>query len=101
MQYLQRKGVRDAAVKEKRRRLGMDGELGSDEEEAQAWSGDEGQQQQEEEEEEEQGGLLVSLDEERAGVAKSAAAVAAQWFKQVGGWTACRPKVVRLAKVNV
>lgn len=32
--YLQRQGVRAAAAREKRRRLGMDGEMGSDEEEA-------------------------------------------------------------------
>lgn len=30
--YLQRQGVRAAAAREKRRRLGMDGEMGSDEE---------------------------------------------------------------------
>ena len=32
--YLQRQGSRAEAAREKRRRLGMDGELGSDEEEA-------------------------------------------------------------------
>ena len=31
--YLQRQGVRAEAARQKRRRLGMDGELGSDEEE--------------------------------------------------------------------
>lgn len=37
---------------------------------------------EEEEEEEAVGGLLVNLDEGRAGIPKSGAAMAAQWFKQ-------------------
>ncbi|PNH12762.1 AdoMet-dependent rRNA methyltransferase spb1 [Tetrabaena socialis] len=93
-EYLQRKGVREDAEKERRKRLGMDGELDEGEEEE--------QQSADSEEEEEverlvDGGrgdqgkagaakkgssLLVTLDEDRAGVAKSGSAMAAQWFKQ-------------------
>ncbi|GLC72047.1 hypothetical protein PLESTF_001198400 [Pleodorina starrii] len=93
-EYLERKGVRAAAERERRKRLGMDGELGEEEEDGGAAA-----DRSDEEEDDEgdrlgdgdedggagpsgKGGLLVSLDEDRAGVAKSGSAMAAQWFKQ-------------------
>ncbi len=80
-------GVRDERERERRKRLGAEGELDED---------DDGGASEGSEEEEERlgdagdddgegqvgGGLLVSLDEDRAGVAKSAGAMAAQWFRQ-------------------
>lgn len=47
-----------------------------------AASGSEEEEQSEEDEDHDAGGLLVKLDQGRAGVAKSGAAMAAQWFKQ-------------------
>ncbi|MEW5303990.1 MAG: hypothetical protein WDW36_006633 [Sanguina aurantia] len=88
--YLERKGVRDAAVKEKRKRLGMDGEL-EDDEEGGGGEGKEGvditgpstmDDEEEEEDADDVGGLLVGLDDEQVGVRRTGAAVAAQWFKQ-------------------
>ncbi|KAG2498835.1 hypothetical protein HYH03_003028 [Edaphochlamys debaryana] len=88
-EYLERKGVRQAAEREKRRRLGMEGELGSDEEADADCSDDEGEDDVErlsdggdEDGVDARGGLLVSLDEDRAGVAKTGSAMAAQWFRQ-------------------
>eukprot|EP00798_Chlamydomonas_sp_ICE-L_P025161 gene25161-10792_t len=74
--YLERKGVR--ADKIARKRLGMDGELDEDED---------GEvlnlpEAPEENDDEEGAGMLVSLDEARAGVPATGAAMAAQWFKQ-------------------
>jgi hypothetical protein len=66
-------GVRDAAEKAKRKRLGDGGELGSDEEEAgdapdaAALAGYSSGSDEEEQEEEEGAGLVVKLDKSRAG----------------------------------
>ncbi|GFR43871.1 hypothetical protein Agub_g5000 [Astrephomene gubernaculifera] len=89
-EYLERKGVRAAAEKERRKRLGMDGELGDEDDEDGAAADDSGDEDDverlsdgdDDEDGDKAGGLLVSLDEDRAGVAKSASAMAAQWFKQ-------------------
>ena len=60
----------------------MDGELNEDGDIEEEDDDESDGPDDDEEEEEAGGGLLVSLDEDRAGVAKSGAAVAAQWFKQ-------------------
>jgi AdoMet-dependent rRNA methyltransferase SPB1 len=91
-EYLTRRGKRVAAERERRARLGDDaGELAGGEEEEDddedeedddtllpLGVGKKGRQQQDEEED--GGGLIVKLDEARAGVPKTPAAVAAQWF---------------------
>ncbi|GIL46558.1 hypothetical protein Vafri_3535 [Volvox africanus] len=88
-EYLERKGVRAAAERERRKRLGMDGELEDEEQEDGAARSDDIDDDVERLSDGEDGdpgpsggGLLVSLDEDRAGVAKSGSAMAAQWFKQ-------------------
>jgi 23S rRNA U2552 (ribose-2'-O)-methylase RlmE/FtsJ len=94
-EYLTRRGKRVAAERERRARLGDDaGELAGqqDEEEEEDDDGDGdsdgdgallplgGKAARGEEKEEDGGGLIVKLDEARAGVPKTPAAVAAQWF---------------------
>ncbi|KXZ53085.1 hypothetical protein GPECTOR_8g77 [Gonium pectorale] len=90
-EYLERKGVRAAAERERRKRLGMDGELDDEDEDgAEADRSDNDQDDEDrlgddaddDGQQGGKGGLLVSLDEDRAGVAKSGSAMAAQWFKQ-------------------
>ncbi|KAG2453439.1 hypothetical protein HYH02_001662 [Chlamydomonas schloesseri] len=86
-EYLERKGVRAAAEREKRKRLGMDGELDEDEDDGAAADRSDDEEDDVErlgdgDDEDMPGGLLVSLDEDRAGVAKTGSAMAAQWFKQ-------------------
>ncbi|GIM12377.1 hypothetical protein Vretimale_15764 [Volvox reticuliferus] len=89
-EYLERKGVRAAAERERRKRLGMDGELDDEEQDDGADGRDDVDNDVERLSDGEEdgeagpsgGGLLVSLDEDRAGVAKSGSAIASQWFKQ-------------------
>ncbi|PNW75509.1 hypothetical protein CHLRE_12g529500v5 [Chlamydomonas reinhardtii] len=86
-EYLERKGVRAAAERERRKRLGMEGELDEDDEGGAAADrsddeDDDVERLEDDDGEDMEGGLLVSLDEDRAGVAKSGSAMAAQWFKQ-------------------
>jgi AdoMet-dependent rRNA methyltransferase SPB1 len=89
-EYLTRRGKRVAAERERRARLGDDaGELAAYDEDGR----DDDEEEEEdlplslgagrrkgEQQEEDGGGLIVKLDESRAGVPKTPAAVAAQWF---------------------
>lgn len=80
--YLQRQGVRAEAARQKRKRLGMEGELGSDEEADPNKPEYEPGSDAEEPQEQPGEGLLVELDERRIGRATSGAVTAAQWFAQ-------------------
>eukprot|EP00887_Chlorella_sp_A99_P001387 scaffold8.g1387.t1 len=93
--YKVRQRMRDGAgpPKERRRRLGMAGELsddagagaGGEEEEAPPSSSSSEEEEEEEgagEDEEEGSGLIIDLDRRKAGVPTTAAAAAAQWFSQ-------------------
>ncbi|KAK9814670.1 hypothetical protein WJX72_009544 [[Myrmecia] bisecta] len=79
--YLKRQGVRAEAARQKRKRLGMDGELGSDED-GDAAKVPAAMPVPQESDSDDENGLLVELDERRVGRATSNAAVAAQWFAQ-------------------
>eukprot|EP00201_Polytomella_parva_P021348 CAMPEP_0175047888 /NCGR_PEP_ID=MMETSP0052_2-20121109/5861_1 /TAXON_ID=51329 ORGANISM="Polytomella parva, Strain SAG 63-3" /NCGR_SAMPLE_ID=MMETSP0052_2 /ASSEMBLY_ACC=CAM_ASM_000194 /LENGTH=905 /DNA_ID=CAMNT_0016311845 /DNA_START=19 /DNA_END=2736 /DNA_ORIENTATION=+ len=92
-EYLERKGVRAAAAKEKRKRLGMSGELDDSEEEegGGASKGEKGDgddddvlqlpSEEDEEDVEEGAGLIKTFDKSKVGVAKGNKAMAEQWYK--------------------
>ncbi|KAG1672818.1 hypothetical protein FOA52_004622 [Chlamydomonas sp. UWO 241] len=84
VEYLQRQGHRDALAVEKRKRLGSGGELGSDDEDGEGVNPAAAAtaERSDDDEGEAGGGLLVSLDVGRAGVARTGAAAAQQWFDQ-------------------
>ncbi|KAL4457861.1 hypothetical protein ABPG75_012726 [Micractinium tetrahymenae] len=91
--WKQRQRIKGDVVKKRRRRIGDAGELSEEDEEdvpgVPEVPSSESESEPEEErqrvaaaEEEEGGGLIVRFDEQRAGVATSAEAAAAQWFSQ-------------------